>query len=78
MKDFISSSDVLHSLLYVSWHFANDTMVFVHGVASATPQGLGYLRWHLCHLQYQEKSDLTFAQVFPRAHDAECFLPVFD
>ena len=74
---FIPGAYVLHPLLHVSGHLADNSMMLVHGIASATAQRFGYLRWQLGHLQYQEKSNLTFAQVFPRAHDALSILPVF-
>ena len=54
-------------------------MVFVHGVAGAAAQRFGYLLWYeLGHLQYQEKSNLTFEQVFPRARGVLSILLVFD
>ena len=53
IEDFISSCDVLHPLLHVSWHLSDDAVVFVHGIACATPQSFGYLLWYeLCHFLF--------------------------
>ena len=78
IENLIPGSDVLHPLLHVPRHLSNYAMVLVHGIARATPQGLGYLLWYeLGHLEYQEKSAFTSEQVFPIVRGAECFLLAF-
>ena len=52
----MSSSDVLHPLLHMSWHFANNAVVLVHGIARAAAQGLGYLLRELGHLEDGRKA----------------------
>ena len=56
IEDFIPGGYILHPLLHVSGHLANYAAVLVHGVASASNQGLGYLLRELGHLEDGRKA----------------------
>ena len=46
IEDLISSSAVLHPLLHVPGHLADDAVVLVHCITRAAAQSLGYhLLW---------------------------------
>ena len=56
IEDLIPGGYILHPLLHVSGHLANYAVVLVHGVTSASNQGLGYLLRHLGHLEDGRKA----------------------
>ena len=56
IENFMSCSDVLHPLLHMSWHFANNAVVLVHGIARAAAQGLWNLLGQLRHLEGGRKA----------------------
>ena len=56
IEDLIPGGDVLHPLLHVSGHFADNAVVLVHGIRSAAAQGLGYLLRQFGHLEDGRKA----------------------
>ena len=55
-KYFIPRGNILHSCLCVSWHFPNNAVVLVHGIARAAAQGLWNLLGQLRHLEGGRKA----------------------
>ena len=56
IEDLIPGGYILHPLLHMSTHLANYAVVLVHGVASASNQGLGYILRELGHLEDGRKA----------------------
>ena len=78
VKDLIPGGDVLHALLHMARHFANNATVLVHGIRGAAAQSVGYLLWQFGHLEDRRKARLHLRQPTPQlaASGALGLLPV--
>ena len=56
VQDLMPGGYILHPLLHMSGHLADNAVVLVHGIRSAAAQGFGYLLRQLGHLEGGRKA----------------------